>query len=146
MKRWQTGWLAAVALAGAVQAAPPAGKKPAAAGKVKIRPKYVEGRAWGYQLKLSGATAWAPAAKGLQWGKMTTDFTFVLLPKASSGTYKASGEASWDVAAGALYSATANQKILIKADRPTPRVLRSVADCSLKLLKTKSVPPGRKPA
>ena len=62
---------------------PPGGqKKPAAAEKVKIRPKYVEGRAWGYQLKLSGATAWAPAAKGLQWGKMTTDFTFVLLPKA----------------------------------------------------------------
>jgi len=313
MKRWQIGWLAAVVLAGAVQAAPPAGqKKPAPAGKVKIRPKYVEGRAWRYQLKLSGATAWAPAAKGLQWGKMTTDFTFVLLPKAfrdngsctfhligehlrsvgenaeglfgvdatrqsarakikgkwrpnvptplakpmtltigplgavrfgtglvpialfmlphvdkrfwttltaaplrevgpgdkwqqqlhlpvpgsrgkplvlkaqwqvlgwrnvkgrrllavaltaeldlkdsqvmlrngdlihvSSGTYEASGEAAWDVAAGALYSAAANQKILIKADRPTPRVFRSVADCSLKLLKTKSIPPGRKPA
>ena len=64
----------------------------------------------------------------------------------SSGTYKASGEAAWDVGAGALYSATANQRILIQADRPTSRALRSVADCSLKLLKTKSIPPGRKPA
>jgi len=60
--------------------------------KVKVRPVYEDGRALRYNLKLSGATAWAPTAKGLRWGKMQTDFTFVLATKAvrTAGLHKGS--------------------------------------------------------
>ncbi len=51
------------------------------AEKVKIRPTYEQGRRLRYQLGLSGATAWAPTIQGIRWGRMKTDFTFVLATK-----------------------------------------------------------------
>ena len=53
----------------------------APAGKVLIRPIYREGQALRYHLKLSGAAAWTPKLEGFRWGKMATDFTFVLAAK-----------------------------------------------------------------
>jgi hypothetical protein len=57
-----------------------AGKAPPA--KVRIRPKYALDLVLRYRLKLVGATAWTPRVRGLRWGKMDTDFTFMLAAKA----------------------------------------------------------------
>ena len=51
------------------------------AAKVTVRPIYETGRMLQYRLRLSGATAWAPTIEGIRWGKMQTDFTFVLATK-----------------------------------------------------------------
>ncbi|MBN1853148.1 MAG: hypothetical protein JW829_10510 [Pirellulales bacterium] len=48
-----------------------------------------------------------------------------------AGTYKAGGMACWDVEAGRLRSATANQTILVTTDQPIRRILRSDCHCSL---------------
>jgi len=55
----------------------------------------------------------------------------------TSGSYKAQGKVLWDVERGVLCSATAEQKILVKADKPSPRALRSEHRCSLQLLAAK---------
>jgi hypothetical protein len=52
----------------------------------------------------------------------------------SSGNYHASGRALWDVEAGLLASATAEQSILVTAGRPVRRTLQSRNRCSLRLL------------
>lgn len=51
-----------------------------------------------------------------------------------TGVYLAKGKALWDVKHGALCSATAEQKILVKASGSKPRALRSEHKCSLQLL------------
>ena len=71
--------VASMAAAVLLAAAPPAGAQ--APGAVKVRPIYEQGRRLRYQLTLSGATAWAPTVQGVTWGKMKTDFTFVLATK-----------------------------------------------------------------
>ena len=50
--------------------------------------------------------------------------------------------AQWDVANGLLGFAAADQKILLKVDKPNPRGLRSEAECSLELLATKKGTPA----
>jgi len=50
-------------------------------GDILIRAKFAMGRQMRYNLKLSGAAAWTPAAKGFGWGKVNTDFTFDLSTK-----------------------------------------------------------------
>jgi len=60
----------------------------------------------------------------------------------TTGTYKAQGKVMWDVAHGRLCSAAAEQKILVKADKPTRRALRSESKCSLHLLA--AAPPAAK--
>jgi len=52
----------------------------------------------------------------------------------STGSYTATGRALWDVEAGLLCSATAEQSILIAADMPVRRTLRSENRCALRLL------------
>jgi hypothetical protein len=52
----------------------------------------------------------------------------------AAGSYVASGRALWDPEAGLLCEAAAEQTILITADRPVPRELRSQSKCTLKLL------------
>jgi hypothetical protein len=52
----------------------------------------------------------------------------------SKGSYAAAGKALWDVEAGLLSSATAEQTILINAEAPVRRALRSRAQCTLQLL------------
>ena len=52
----------------------------------------------------------------------------------SKGGYRAAGKVLWDVEAGLLWSARAEQAILITADAPIPRALRSRARCTLELL------------
>ncbi len=75
------GIAAVMALAGGPAPEAPAAGKPEA--KVRIRPAYRDGRRLRYRLTLDGATAWAPNPAGeLAWGKMGTDFTFVLATKA----------------------------------------------------------------
>jgi len=78
---------AVAALLGLVAPARPENKP---AEKVKIRPTYEQGRRLRYQLKLSGTTAWAPSIEGVTWGRMKTDFTFVLATKTlrEEGTHK----------------------------------------------------------
>jgi len=49
--------------------------------RVLIRSHFVPERVMRYNLKLSGAAAWAPKEKGIGWGKMDTDFTFDLATK-----------------------------------------------------------------
>lgn len=82
MKRWQIAWCLVLA---AVVAAPlwavAAGEADNAPAKVLVRPQYKEGRLLRYRLKLSGATVWTPDNRRLDWGKMNTDFTFVLRGK-----------------------------------------------------------------
>ena len=51
-----------------------------------------------------------------------------------SGSYQAEGKVLWDVEHGVLCSAAAKQKLLIKADRPTFRALRSEHSATLKFL------------
>lgn len=51
-----------------------------------------------------------------------------------TGSYKAEGKVLWDVEHGVLCSVAANQKLLIKADRPTFRALRSEQSATLKFL------------
>ncbi len=51
-----------------------------------------------------------------------------------SGSYKAEGKVLWDVEHGVLCSVAAKQKILIKADRPSLRALRSEHTATLKFL------------
>ena len=53
----------------------------------------------------------------------------------TSGTYKADGKVMWDVAEGRLCFAEAAQKLLVRADRPIARALRSEARCTLSLLR-----------
>ena len=76
---------AVLSAASAVAVALAAATAPAAdavgPGKVKIRPTHEAGRMLRYQLKVGGTTAWAPAAEGVDWGKLNTDFTFVLSTK-----------------------------------------------------------------
>jgi hypothetical protein len=50
-----------------------------------------------------------------------------------SGSYVAAGKAMWDVSRGVLCYATADQKILIRADKPKIRALSSVHKCTLEL-------------
>ncbi|MDP6547071.1 MAG: hypothetical protein QGH60_24105 [Phycisphaerae bacterium] len=50
-----------------------------------------------------------------------------------SGSYAATGKAMWDVSRGVLCYATADQKILIRADKPKVRALRSEHKCTLEL-------------
>jgi len=71
--RWWIGCVAALAstMASAQQAA-----------KVTVPPTFEAGRTLRYQLKLAGATAWAPTLEGVSWGKMQTDFTLALATKA----------------------------------------------------------------
>lgn len=52
----------------------------------------------------------------------------------ATGAYDATGKALWDVEAGLLCSATAEQSIFIAADLPVRRTLRSENRCSLRLL------------
>jgi len=61
----------------------------------------------------------------------------------ASGTYEASGKAYWDVDNGLLYSATADQRILLTADQPIPRALRSESRCTLNLLGVEDAKPER---
>lgn len=51
-----------------------------------------------------------------------------------SGSYLATGQVLWDVDNGLLYSAEAKQTLLLTADLPVPRALRSETKCSLRLL------------
>jgi hypothetical protein len=60
----------------------------------------------------------------------------------TGGTVKAKGMAQWDVANGILSFAAADQKILLKVDKPQPRGLRSEAECSMELLGTKKAAAG----
>jgi len=55
----------------------------------------------------------------------------------SMGSYSATGKALWDVEAGLLCSATAEQSIRIAADLPVRRTLRSENRCTLRLLGTR---------
>jgi hypothetical protein len=50
-----------------------------------------------------------------------------------SGSYAAQGKAMWDVSRGVLCYATADQKVLIQADKPKVRALRSEHKCTLEL-------------
>jgi len=50
-----------------------------------------------------------------------------------SGSYRARGKALWDVNRGVLCYATADQKILIRANKPKTRALRSEHNCTLQL-------------
>ncbi len=52
----------------------------------------------------------------------------------SKGSYAATGKALWDVEAGQLWSAAAEQAILITAEAPIRRALQSRSQCSLQLL------------
>jgi hypothetical protein len=51
------------------------------------------------------------------------------------GRYFATGKAQWNVDRGLLHSATARQQLLITADQPTRRALRSETTSSLRLVK-----------
>lgn len=61
-----------------------------------VRPQYPDGQKLRYNLNMTGAAAWYPAQKDLEWGKMTTDLTFVLsqkvVRKSGACTYELSGE------------------------------------------------------
>ena len=85
MRRARIRWcVLASVVAGVAAAACDAAGKPAPAGraaKVTVRPRYEKGQMLHYNLKLSGATAWTPTIEGVKWGKMATDFTFVLKTK-----------------------------------------------------------------
>jgi hypothetical protein len=61
-----------------------------------------------------------------------------------SGSYLAKGQALWDVDNGLLYSAEAQQALLLTADLPVPRALRSETKCSLKLLGYQDLPVPKK--
>ncbi|MDP6637139.1 MAG: hypothetical protein QGG42_19745 [Phycisphaerae bacterium] len=50
-----------------------------------------------------------------------------------SGSYRAEGKAMWDVSRGVLCFASANQKILVQADKAKTRALRSEHKCTLEL-------------
>ena len=50
-----------------------------------------------------------------------------------SGSYAAEGKAMWDVSRGVLCYAAADQRILIRADKPKVRALRSEHKCTLEL-------------
>lgn len=50
-------------------------------GRVTIRAVHKEGQLLQYRLKLSGAAAWTPSLRDIQWGRMTTDFLFTLRGK-----------------------------------------------------------------
>jgi hypothetical protein len=61
----------------------------------------------------------------------------------TTGTYEAEGTALWDVENGLLHSATADQKILLTADQPVPRALRSESRCTLQLLGVQDAESGK---
>ena len=61
----------------------------------------------------------------------------------ATGSYSAAGKVLWDVEAGVLCSATAEQHILLASDLPTPRALRSESQCSLRLVGLQNPPRGK---
>lgn len=89
------------------------------APKVSVRPSYVPGRKLQYNLKLSGATAWTPKPKGMHWGKMVTDFTFVLATK----TIRESGACTFALLGEKLKSVANGPKgaVEVVADRKKAR-------------------------
>ena len=103
MQRMPTGWLAVVcgaAIAAAGSGAP--GQAPAPpAGKVKVRPQYLPGRAIRYSLSASGTTAWTPKIQNVEWGRIQTDLTFVLAVK----TLRDSGACTFNLLGERLRSA-----------------------------------------
>jgi hypothetical protein len=54
-----------------------------------------------------------------------------------SGSYAAQGKAMWDVSRGVLCYANAEQKVLIRAEKPKVRALRSEHKCTLELISFK---------
>ncbi|MBI5724345.1 MAG: hypothetical protein HZA50_10340 [Planctomycetes bacterium] len=72
------------------------GQTPKDGDKVLVRPQYPDGQKLRYNLNMTGAAAWYPTQKDLNWGKMTTDLTFVLshkvVRKSGACTYELTGE------------------------------------------------------
>ena len=111
--------LLAAALGGLLVAMAPGGDaKPPE--KVTVRPRYEEGRVLRYNLKLSGAAAWAPNPKGIQWGRMATDLTAVLKTK----TIRDTGACTFELLGEHLRSAGQGPegKIELEATREKVRI------------------------
>jgi hypothetical protein len=116
--------LATVLALTAALLAPAAAKDPGPdaenAPRYNIRPAHAEGVVLLYNLKLNGATAWTPAPKGVDWGKMETDFTFGLRGK----TLRESGACTYELLGDKLTSVAEGPEgvIGIQADRERARI------------------------
>ena len=116
--RRRAGWAVLVALVAPLALAAPVSvdENP----PVLVRPKYEPGRMLRYRLRLSGATAWTPAPRGVDWGKMTTDFTGVLNTK----VIRDSGACTFDLIGEKLQAVGEgpNGKIQVEATRQKARI------------------------
>jgi len=65
------------------------------------------------------------------------------LAQVHAGRYVAAGKAMWDLSRGVLCYATADQKILLSADKPKVRALRSEHKCTLDMISFRERANGR---
>jgi len=75
-------------------------------GRVTIRAMHKEGQLLQYGLRLSGAVAWTPSLRDVQWGRMSTDFTFTLRGKA----LRERGACTYELIGQRLHSSGENDK------------------------------------
>ena len=87
---------------------------------VLIRPTYEAGRMLRYRLDLRGTTAWTPGARELNWGRMTTDFDFILRTK----TLRDSGACTFELLGQTIKSVGEGpgSALGIQADREKARI------------------------
>ena len=121
-------WMVAAAVGAVLGMAIVATGEDAPAEKVTVRPKYEDGRRLQYRLKLAGATAWAPTVEGVQWGKMETDFTFVLNTKAVRTTGLHKGCCTFDLLGEHLRSVGEGPKGAVGVDATRQGVQVKVED------------------
>jgi len=115
------------------------GSKPGKPLNVKARWKVVGWQTYRGQKVLAIALAAKLSLKGTKIMLKSGDMAHV-----AGGSYQAEGKVLWDVEHGQLCSATAQQKVLVKADRPTARALRSESRVTLELLRARAGQPSEK--
>ena len=109
------------------------GSKPGKPLNVKARWKVLGWQRYRGRKVLAIALAAKLSLKGTKVMLRNGDMAHV-----AGGSYQAEGKVLWDVEHGQLCSAAARQQVLIKADRPTARALRSESRVNLQLLRARA--------